>query len=102
MPVLGGRVIAHQFLVRVRRKIGSYCIQRRAELRSFTFGQDSRIPEGGRVRLAGGYLLVEKPPVEDDGALPSFKVSVERLAKAAGPHLAGLLFVLQCFKRTSC
>jgi hypothetical protein len=45
------------------------------------------------MRLAGGYLLVEKPPIKNDGPLPRFKLGIQRLAKAAGPHLYGVLFV---------
>jgi len=83
MNILSGRVIAHKFLARVRPKIDGDRIQRCAELRSFTFGQDPSCKEGRRMRLARGNLLVEKPPIEDDRPLPRFKVGVERLAKAA-------------------
>ncbi len=56
-------------------------------------GQDAGGDERGGVGLAGGDFLREKPPVEDDGALPAFEVGVERFAEAAGPHFYGLLFV---------
>ena len=102
MNILGGRMIAHLRLAGVRCEFGGNRIQRRAQLRCFSFGQDSCGAEGGRVRLAGGDFLIEKPPVKDDRALPRFEFRIQRLAKAAGPHLPGLLFVGHCFKRTSC
>jgi hypothetical protein len=43
--------------------------------------------------LAGGYFLWQKPPIEDDRPLPLFEFRIERLTKAARPHLHGLLFV---------
>src|SRR5258708_425856 len=45
------------------------------------------------MRLAGGYLMLEKPPIKDNGPLPLFELGIEWLAKAARPHLHGLLFV---------
>ncbi len=101
MNVFGRRVIAHQRLARVGGVFGGNRIERVTQLRCLIFGQDLRGAEGRGVRLAGGDLLVEKPPVEDNRPLPRFEFCVERLAKAARPHLPGLLFVGHCFKRTS-
>ena len=53
------------------------------------------------MSLAGSYFLREQAPVEDDGALPGFEACIERLAKATGPHLYGLLFVRHCRDLTS-
>jgi len=102
MNVLRGRMIAHPRLARVRTEFRSNRIERCAQLRCFSFGQDSCRGESRRVRLAGGYFFIEKPPVKDDRALPRFEFSVKWLAKPARPHLPGLLFVEHCFKRTSC
>ena len=95
-------MIAHQGLSRFRRVVGSNGIERRAQLRCFCFGQNSSRTESGRMGFAGGDFLGKKPPVKDNGALPLFKFCIQRLAKAARPHLPGLLFVEHCLKRTSC
>src|ERR1035437_8073897 len=101
MNVLGRCVIAHQRFARLRCVLGGNGIERLAELHCFIFGENLRGEKSGRVRLAGGDLLVEKPPIEADGTLPGFELAVQRLAKTARPHLPGLLFVGHCFKRTS-
>ena len=97
MNVFGGRVIAHEGLAGFRGVIGGDRVERCADLLAFGVGENSGGEKGGRVRLAGGYFLSEKPPVKDDGALPAFEVGIERFAKAAGPHFPGLLFVRHCF-----
>ena len=102
MNVFGGRMVAHERFAGVGGVFGGDDIERGAEVRCFSLGQDSGGAKGRRVRLAGGDLLLEKAPVKDDGALPRFEFRIERLAKAAGPHLPGLLFVRHCFMCSSC
>jgi hypothetical protein len=93
VDVFGGRMIAHRRFPRVRRVVRSNRVQRRPQLRCFTHSQNSGCAKGGRVRLAGGYLFREEPPVENNRSLPLFEVPVERLPKAARPHLHGLVLV---------
>src|ERR1039457_7411834 len=53
------------------------------------------------MSVACGYLLVEKPPIENNRPLPLFELHIQRLAKAARPHLDGMLFVRHGFRHTS-
>jgi len=73
--------------------VGGDGVERDAELRSLILCKDACGNKSRCVGFAGGYLLRKKPPIEDDGTLPLFEVRIERLAKAAGPHLYGLEFV---------
>ncbi len=88
MNVFGGWMIADERLAGFRCVVGGDGVERVP--RCSAVSRSVRIPaatEGGRVRLAGGDFLGEQPPVKDDGALPCFEFAIERLAKAAGPHL---------------
>jgi hypothetical protein len=91
--VFSGWMCTHKGLARFRSVLRGNRIQRGADLRSLTFGEDPCSTQSRSVGLAGGYLLWEKPPIKDDGTLPLFEVRVERLTKAARPHLYGLMFV---------
>jgi len=93
MNVFGGWMVAHLRHAHFRSELGGNRIERIAQLRCLTFGEDLRNTEGRRVGLAGGYFLRQKPPIEDDRPLPRLELAIERLPKAAGPHLDGLLFV---------
>ena len=95
MNVLGGGMRAHLLFAGVGGMGGSDRGQRfPQEVRLFG-RQDTGLVKGRRVRLAGGYVLLEEPPVKDDGALPRLELGVERLAKSTRPHLHGLLFARQ-------
>ena len=83
MNVLGGRVIAHFDLASVGREFRGNLVERPAQLRCFSFGQDSCREESRRVRLTGSYFMVEKAPIENNGPLPRFEFGVQRLAKTA-------------------
>jgi len=91
------RVIAHGGFTRFGTVLSGDRIQRRAELQRLCLGPDSGGAKSRSVRLAGGYLLFEKPPVKRDRPLPPFEFCIERLPKAARPHLPGLLFAGHCY-----
>jgi len=93
MNVLGRRIVAYQGLARLGCVLFADHIQRRAQLRPFTFSENPGGDQRGGVRLAGGDLTIEKPPVKDNRALPGFKLRIQRLAESAGPHHYGLLLV---------
>src|ERR1700745_335321 len=61
------------------------------DLRVLCVSQYARGQQRACVRLAGHDLLVQEFPVELDGTLPVIKCWVQGLAKAAGPHLGGML-----------
>ncbi len=86
MDVLCRRVIAHKGLARFGCVVGGNRIERGADLRCFTFGEDLCGTERRRVRFAGGYFVGKKPPIKDYGTLPLFELRIERFSKAAGPH----------------
>ena len=96
MNIFGGRVVAHEGLARFGGVIGGDGVERSAESLAFTRSEDAAGDEGGCVGLAGSYLLREQTPIKDDGTLPAFEGGIERFAKAAGPHLCGILFVRHC------
>jgi len=73
--------------------IGGDGVERASDLLAFAARENASGDQGLCVRLAGSRLVGKKPPVEDNRPLPLFKVCVERLAKAARPHLYGLLLV---------
>jgi hypothetical protein len=93
MNVFGERVIADEGLARFRCVIGGDAVERGAQGRAFFRSQDAGCDQGRCVGFAGGYFVGEKAPVKDDGPLPLFELAVERLAKTAGPHFYGILFV---------
>ena len=93
MNILGGRMVADERLARIRSVFRCNRIQRASQLRRLPLGEDTRCAKCRRVRLARRNLLRQQPPVKRQRPLPRFELWIERLTKAAGPHLHGLLFV---------
>ena len=73
MNVFGRRMIAHQRLAGFRCVLGGNCIERLAELRSFTLCENVCGNQGRRVRLASCDFFIEKPPVKTNRTLPGFR-----------------------------
>ena len=101
MNVFCRRVIAHQRLTLFRRKLSCHRVQRVAQFCCFTCRENSSGSKRRSMSLAGSYLFFEELPVKNNRALPLLELLIQRLAKAAGPHLPGLLFVrhryIACF-----
>src|SRR5581483_4014476 len=87
MHVLRARISRESGAPRAIPALLEHRIEAVANLGELRRGENSRGSQHAGMRLAGGDLLGEKPPVKAEGPLPLLEARIERLAEAARPHL---------------
>src|SRR5450631_4517701 len=85
--ILGSGMVSNLGLACFRSVIHCNRVQCGLQLCQLNRRENTGGKQRRRVGLAGSNFLVEELPVKDDGTLPLLEFRIERLAKAARPHL---------------